>query len=120
MDEQRKRAYRYLLYNAMLEIRPIAWMPFGFFRCLNPFYWRSTSQRILRAGVIADWLHNLAHFSALDFERFDEEWFWREYSAFEGKYPAFRLSKYKDLFERILSESSHVTTDWHKNCNQRR
>ena len=26
MDERRKNAYRYLLYWAMLDIRPIAWV----------------------------------------------------------------------------------------------
>ncbi|MCC9606301.1 hypothetical protein LOC68_18560 [Blastopirellula sp. JC732] len=29
MDERRKRAYRYLLYQAMLDIRPVAWLPLG-------------------------------------------------------------------------------------------
>lgn len=37
MDNQRKKAYRYLLYHAMLEIRQIAWMRFGFINLLNPF-----------------------------------------------------------------------------------
>ena len=36
MEESRKRAYRYLLYRAMLEIRGIAWMPLGVLNLINP------------------------------------------------------------------------------------
>ena len=109
--EQRKMAYRYLLYHAMLDIRPIAWMPFGFIRILNPFNWKNwkaCSQRVRRAGVVADWLHNLALFSALDFERFDEERFWQDYRHFDERHPDFRLYAYKDVFERELSGSGHI------------
>lgn len=80
MEHRRKQAYRYLLYRAMLDIRPICWMPLGSF---NPFRWKETAGRVRRAGVIADWLHNLALFSALDFERFDEDWFWRELGEYD-------------------------------------
>lgn len=108
MDEKRKKAYRYLLYHAMLDIRPIAWMPSGLIRLLNPFRWRETVSRIRRAGVVADWLHNLALFSVVDFERFDEEWFWRELRNFENRHPDFSLSSYKDVFERELSGAGHI------------
>ena len=83
VDEQRKKAYRYLLYHAMLDIRSSAWMSTGVFRLLNPFYWRHLLRRARRAGVIADWLHDLALFSVLDFERFSEEWFWKDFQNFE-------------------------------------
>jgi hypothetical protein len=105
MDEASKRAYRHLLYRAMLDIRPIAWMPLGFFRLLNPFAWRRTVIRIREAGEIADYLHNLAHFSALDFEHFDEEWFWRELNRFNEVHPPrFGRSSYREEFERVLSK----------------
>ena len=79
MDEQRQHAYRYLLYWAMLEIRPLGWLCWGWFRGWNPFYWRREGRRIRCAGAIADWLHNLALFSSLNFEGFSEEWFWRDF-----------------------------------------
>ena len=78
MDEARKKAYRLLLYHAMLDIGPIQWLP----RSWNPFRWRRQLRLHQRAGEIADWLHNLAQFSALDFEGFDEDWFWREFRQF--------------------------------------
>jgi hypothetical protein len=109
MDAQRQKAYRYLLYHAMLDIRQIAWTPFGFSRFLNPFKWRATNQRIRRAGVVADWLHNLALFSALDFERFDEERFWRDFRLVNEQNPDFQLAHYEDAFERVLSGSAHIT-----------
>jgi hypothetical protein len=108
MDEQRKKAYRYLLYHSMLDIRPIAWMRSGFFRSLHPFNWKTSSQQIRRAGIVADWLHNLALFSVLDFERFDEGRFWQDYRHFDGRHPEFQLSAYKDLFEREVSGSGHI------------
>jgi hypothetical protein len=108
MDERRKQAYRYLLYYAMLDIRPLAWMPFGFFRFLNPFSWRTTSWRVRRAGVIADWLHNLALFSALDFQRFDEKWFWRDLGNCADMHPDLELTAYKGVFERELSGEGHI------------
>src|SRR4051812_32836688 len=111
MEERRKKAYRYLLYHAMLDIRGIAWMPLGFFRLLNPFYVRTVRKRIRRAGVIAEWLHNLGLFSVIDFERFDEERFWQDYRKCEEKYPALQLSSYKDLFDRELSGSGHITSN---------
>jgi hypothetical protein len=108
MDEQRKKAYRYMLYHAMIDIRPSAWMSSGVFRILNPLYWRHVCQRVRRAGVVADWLHNLALFSALDFEGFDEEWFWGEFQKYETKYPAAHLATYKEMFEEELSGQGHI------------
>ena len=72
MNDRRKKAYRYLLYHAMLDIRSIGWIEFTGLRILNPFFWQTTFQRMRRAGFIADWLHNLALFAALDFRDFDE------------------------------------------------
>jgi hypothetical protein len=109
MDKQRKNAYRYLLYHAMLDIRQLAWIPFRYFRLLNPFHWRATLQRIRRAGVIADWLHNLALFSVLDLERFDEERFWGDFRYYDKEHPEFQLASFKDIFERELSGLGHIT-----------
>jgi hypothetical protein len=111
MDEQRKKAYRYLLYHAMLDIRPIGWMSFGFPRILNPNFWRNVVRRVRRAGVIADLLHNLAFFSATDFRRFDEEWFWKQFQSYEQRHRGLQLSAYKDVFERELSGSGHLRDD---------
>ena len=104
MDEHRKSAYRYLIYRALLDIRPLAWLRLGTFRILNPLHWRSELRLIRRAGAIADWLHNIALFSALDFERFDEAWFWRELENLNKKHPEYGLISYKEIFERKLAE----------------
>ena len=105
MDDHRKNAYRYLLYQAMLEIRPIAWLRwFHGWRTLNPFHWRWQLRRIRYAGSLADWLHNLASFSSWNFERFDEDWFWRDYEYVTKKYPEFGATRYRELFERRLKE----------------
>ncbi len=104
MDGTRKQAYRYLLYWAMLDIRPIAWIRLDTRQMLNPWHWRQVARLRRRAGVIADWLHNLALFSALDFEGFDEEWFWRELEAFNRRNPEYGLMHYRERFERHLAE----------------
>jgi len=100
MDEQRKNAYRYLLYWAMLDIRAIAWL-----RLRNPFRWPGEIRRIRRAGALADWLHNLAFFSSRDFMHFDEDWFWRDGRSLEAHYPSIDLAGYQRIFEERLAES---------------
>jgi hypothetical protein len=98
VDEQRKHAYRYLLYWAMLEIRQLGWLCWGRFRAWNPFYWRREGRRIRCAGAIADWLHNLAFFSSVNFQGFNEEWFWRDFERVRTDYPEFGLERYRGLF----------------------
>jgi hypothetical protein len=101
MDERRKSAYRYLLYWAMLEIRPIAWP-----RLRNPFRRPGEVRRIRRAGALADWLHNLALFSSLDFSRFDEEWFWKDGRSLEARYPGLDLERYNRLFQERVEAAA--------------
>lgn len=103
MDEQRKRAYRYLLYRAMLDIRSIAWL-----RMSNPLHWRRELRRVRRKGALADWLHNLALFSSLNFERFDEEWFWQDGRSLMERYPGFDLERYLQDFDRQLLEENDI------------
>jgi hypothetical protein len=86
MDEKRKRAYRYLLYQAMLEIRILQWQVYSPLRLLNPFHAWRVIKRVRRSGALADLLHNMALFSALDFEHFKEDYFWEEYERFCRKY----------------------------------
>lgn len=99
MDECRKNAYRYLLYWAMLDIRPIAWM-----RLRNPFRWPSDFRRMRRAGALADWLHNLALFASLDFARFDEEQFWKDGRSLASRDPGLDLARYQQIFENRVAE----------------
>jgi hypothetical protein len=105
VDESRKDAYRFLLYYAMLDIRPIAWLLPRGLHSWNLFSWRKRSRRILYAGVLADCLHNLALFAAQDFARFDEECFWRDLLNTHERYPDLDLARYKTIFEHRLSES---------------
>lgn len=71
MQEQRKYAYRYLLYRAMLDIRTIQWLGWRSWRVWIPPFRRREVRRIQYAGAVADWLHNLAFFSARDFQGFE-------------------------------------------------
>jgi hypothetical protein len=100
MDEHRKRAYRHLLYHAMLDIRPLAWRRLGW----HPLWWKECFRLARRAGAIADWLHKLASFSRNDFEGFDEDWLWRDFDELNRRHPDYQLSCYKDVFERQLLE----------------
>jgi hypothetical protein len=98
MEAQKKRAYRWLLYKAMLDIRPIRWIGGRWRQRLNRLCWWSQSQQVRVAGAIADWLHNLAHYSAEDFVRFDEEHFWRDNEWFLANYTDERLKWYRVEF----------------------
>jgi hypothetical protein len=103
MDEQRKHAYRWLLYMAMLDIRPLGWIGARRLRRLNPFCWWSESRYVRCAGAIAEWLHNLAIYSALDFARFDEGRFWQDYQWMLDNNPGFGLERYRSAFEQRAS-----------------
>jgi hypothetical protein len=105
VDSQRKHAYRWLLYWAMLDIRPLQWAGAGWRQRLNPFCWWSNSRRVRVAGGIAEWLHNLAMYSALDFAGFEEERFWRDYEWLLGQNPGHGLERYRAEFKRRASSA---------------
>jgi hypothetical protein len=46
----------------------------------------------------------LALFAALDFERFDEERFWRDMQYVEKRHPEFKTSRYREVFDEMLTE----------------
>ncbi len=99
MNEGRKRAYRYLLYWAMVDIRNLCQSRGGV--TLNPRKIWEQYQLSRQAGALADWLHNLAYYSQVHFQRFDEERFWREYEGFKSDFPQYR-GDYKELFDDEL------------------
>lgn len=101
MNEQRKRAYRHLLYLAMLDIRPVERLGTGGWWAWMPIRWRREVRRVQWAGAIADWLHNLAMFSAHDFRGFDEQRFWEEFEAIRSGYPEFGPDRYRAGFEQL-------------------
>ncbi len=105
MDEPRKHAYRYVIYWAMVEIRSIQWFPHRWHDILNPIALKGHCRRVRRSGVIADWMHNLALFSVLDFEHFDEERFWREGRALSQRTPDFDFEHYLAIFEQALQRT---------------
>ena len=101
MDDATKNAYRYLLYWSILEIRQVAWMRFRWWR---PLRWRRNFQYMRYAGDIADWLHNLAAYSSLDFAGFREDWFWSEYERLKERYGITEAGVYREAFQKRLSE----------------
>lgn len=100
MERQTKAAYRQLLYVAMLGIR--ASCPLGS-ESHNPLEWRRQYRRSRVVGALADWLHNVAQFSALDFAGFDEQWFWKEHADLCRRFPAERLVRYREIFDEYLA-----------------
>ncbi len=104
MDEDRKYAYRYLLYWATIEIRPLRYLTHRGWHLLSPFYWRERLRWIHMVGVLADWQHNLAQFSCWDFQGFDEQRFWQEYESLSRRYPHSLISRYRQMFDDRLKE----------------
>ncbi len=101
VNEQTKAAYRHLLYVALLAIRNDC-QPRGR-ESGNPFEWRRRYRRSRVAGATADWLHNLAQFSSLDFARFDERRFWYEHANLCRQFPGQRLESYREIFDEYLA-----------------
>ena len=96
MDDAHKYAYRQLLFWAMNDIRTVSG---DAERLPDPL----AAHRVARAGTIANWLHNLAGSSSVDFEGFDEDRFWREYAQLSDRYPD--VSEYREWFDRRLKDS---------------
>jgi len=101
MNEQIKTAYRHLLYVAMLAIRNDCQSRGR--ESSNPFEWRRQYRRSRVAGATADWLHNLAQFSSLDFARFDEQQFWSEHTHLCRRFSGERLERYREIFDEYLA-----------------
>jgi len=55
-----------------------------------------------RRQALADWLHNLAMYSGLEFEGFQEKYFWGDYARFEKQHPG--GFPYRQQFEKDLAE----------------
>src|SRR6266446_4067432 len=85
LSEIERRAYRSLLYDAMLDIRNLC-QPRAR-ESLNPLVWRRLYLQARVAGALADWLHNLAQFAATDFTAFDTDWFSQEYDGICRRFP---------------------------------
>ena len=100
MKKSQKQAYRFLLYWGYVEIRPIQWSFTGLIFLFRPV---STIRYIQQNGALADWLHNLALYSTLDFEGFDEDRFWEDGVYFGKKHPE-TYERYKLLYEQELAK----------------
>jgi hypothetical protein len=105
LSEGEKKAYRNLLYGAMLDIRNLC-QPRGR-ESWNPIVWLRQYRLSRIAGALADWLHNLAQHAATDFDAFDTDWFWQEYASicnrFCGCVGPGKWMDYRDRFEKHLS-----------------
>src|SRR5437899_2865887 len=92
VNSQTKAAYRHLLYVAMVATRNCCQPRASVSR--NPFVWRRQYHDSRLAGQLADWLHNLALYSSLDFAGFDEERFWHEHTLLCQHYPRVGFERY--------------------------
>lgn len=104
MDDERQNAYRYLLYQATLDIRMTAWQEFRWWSPLG-FYRSLRAARF--AGHLADAMHNLAMYSSIGFDKFDEGLFWERMEYLCSEFPDFAslVGRYRHRFEMLLFES---------------
>lgn len=102
MENDLQRAYRHLLYQAMLDFRPLAWRPYGL-QWISPSFYIRHIRHTRQVGELAEWLHNMAEFSRRDFAGFDEQRFWLEFSRLEKRFPA--LACYRSSFKNALTEA---------------
>jgi hypothetical protein len=99
MEENKKNAYRYLLYHFLLEIRTVP----------TPAQSRTESPTELTyhsyyAGAVAYQLHNLALAASTNFESFDEKLFWSGLKIFSINNPMIDLTHYHKVFDIRLAE----------------
>lgn len=107
LDDREKRSYRWLIYEAMLDIRIVGWN-LDFQRVTwNIGRRRQSLHRVQYVVFLSHWLHNLAAFSAVDFVGFSPPWFWEDYRRFRERYEAvspyeIHCRDYKNVFQREL------------------
>ncbi|WP_157541334.1 hypothetical protein [Hymenobacter aerophilus] len=70
MTDERKKLYRELLYWAMIDVRSQSYAGSRLSSLWNAF---GNRKRLRFAQAVANWLHNLALYSALDFKSFQED-----------------------------------------------
>jgi hypothetical protein len=108
LSESERKAYRNLLYEAMLDVRNLC-QPRGR-ESRNPLVWRRQYLQARVAGALADWLHNLAQYAATDFNSFDTDWFWQEYDGicrrFSDQVGAGKWMDYRDRYEEHLAKQT--------------
>jgi hypothetical protein len=98
LSDAEKKAYRNLLYWAMLDIRMLCQPRTP--ATNNPLKWRRQYEHSRIAGALADWLHNLAQHAATDFNHFDTEWFWREYDGVSKRFAGLGAGQWMDYRQR--------------------
>lgn len=98
LSEEEKKAYRNLLYYAMLDIRMLCQHHGS--ESPNPLVWRRQYSNSRVAGALADWLHNLAQYSALDFDDFDTVRFWQDYDRLTKRFSSFFAGQWLDYRKR--------------------
>ena len=86
-----------MLYEAMLMLRADPAWPVWGWRRLSWFAWRRARYQAVLRATIADWLHNLADYSARDFKGFSESAFWHEGQQLRRRFPELdRLKRHYD------------------------
>jgi len=97
LDDSRIKAYTYLFYCAMLDIRSASnthWI-----RWWNPKTWVHAKKNMDEINNIADTLHNLPDLIVNRPEKFDETWFWDHLSK--------RLPEKYEFYHKVFSEKLH-------------
>jgi hypothetical protein len=102
MEPHRKRAYRYLLYQFLIDIRTTPTAD-------NTAHLTEQQCRnhLNYAGGVAYLLHNFALAAADEFIGFDEEAFWQMVENFSQKFPKMSILHFKKVFEMALAERPH-------------
>ena len=103
MNEIRKNAYRYLLYQFLIEIRTVPIPPNT--QESSATYNESLAKHHYYAGAVAYQLHNFALASANNFKDFSEAHFWAGLEHFSESNPEIPIhARYRKVFERRLAE----------------
>lgn len=105
MDPQRQKAYRHLLYTALVHMRAgdreVVWW--------NPASWQRTTSDLRQLKDLADYFHNLALFSVWDFDQFDEEQFWQDMTHFGKTHGPELVDRFRRIFDEYVAGRAAYT-----------
>lgn len=106
MSPERRRAYAWIMYRALLDIRLSAWATLPP-RPWSPSWWRRAITSLRDVERISDALHNLPEFMSREFAGFDEDLFWCAFvDVADEREQGSPLRGYREEFEAFLRRDS--------------
>ena len=106
MDENRKRAYMFLIYKVFIDLRMFTG---GRLPWWNPLLWKRYSRALWYVHSLAYAFHNVALYASRGMVGFDEDKFWEGIDEYNREIPEMAgWTNYRKIFEERLAAEHQI------------